>query len=164
MIRTNGLSRTEEIRTLKLILYCLEKWFLALFSLYIYFFELYSTYFVEKFIFWMCRLCCKIMISYLCNFLLLILGALSDAIAMFSAQKDRSVSLKAIRLFRVFRPLRLIAKSNNLKVVLDTIIKSFSTIIHVLLFIFLIITLYAITGLELFSGKLSPTSSQALYK
>lgn len=65
----------------------------------------------------------------------------------------KSVSLKALRLFRVFRPLRLIVKSPNLKVVLDTIIKSFNVLFHVLLFILLIVFLYAITGMELFGGK-----------
>ena len=64
----------------------------------------------------------------------------------------KSMSLKTLRLFRVFRPLRLIVKSQNLKVVLDTIIKSFNVLFHVLLFILLIVFLYAITGMELFGG------------
>ena len=64
----------------------------------------------------------------------------------------KSFNVKALRLFRVFRPLRLIVKSSNLKVVLDTILKSFNVLFHVLLFILLIIVLYAITGLELFGG------------
>lgn len=87
------------------------------------------------------------------DFVVVISGFASDIYALF-AESNKSLSLKALRLFRVVRPLRLIAKSDNLRVVLDTLVKSFGTLMHVLLFIFLLIILYAITGMELFGGVL----------
>lgn len=79
-------------------------------------------------------------------------GVASDILAA-TGNAGSSVSLKALRLFRVLRPLRLIAKFGSLKVVLDTILISFRTLFHVSMFICLLVLLYAITGMELFMGK-----------
>lgn len=86
------------------------------------------------------------------DFLILVGGVASDMILMFTDTK-KSVSVKVLRLFRVMRPLRLIVRYDSLKVVLDTIIKSFKTLVHVLSFLLLILVIYAIVGIELFKGS-----------
>ena len=73
---------------------------------------------------------------------------------VLSTDVEKSLSLKFLRLFRVLRPLRLIVKSESLRAVLDTLLKSFASLLHVLLFILLIIMLFAVSGMELFGGTL----------
>ena len=68
-----------------------------------------------------------------------------------------SMSLKALRLFRVLRPLRLVAKFERLKLVIGTLLQSFRTLFHVSMFIGLLVLLYAITGMELFAGEIAST-------
>ena len=88
-----------------------------------------------------------------------LIAIVSDTLSLWNSS-NKSPSLKALRIFRVLRPLRLIAKSDNLKVVLDTLVKSFGTLMHVLMFIFIIVIVYAITGMELFGGMLSEAYSE----
>ena len=85
------------------------------------------------------------------DFTILVGGLISDLIMMYN-DSEKSVSIKVMRLFRVLRPLRLIVRYDSLKVVLDTILVSFKTLIHVLSFLLLIMIMYAITGIELFKG------------
>ena len=90
------------------------------------------------------------------DFMILVGGATSDLVLMFS-KTEKSVSVKVLRLFRVMRPLRLIVRYDSLKVVLDTILTSFKTLMHVLFFMLLIIVMYAIVGIELFQGAFQTT-------
>eukprot|EP00794_Sanderia_malayensis_P011435 gene11437-12631_t len=59
-----------------------------------------------------------------------------------------------LRLVRIFRPIRLLVVAKELRVVLHTIIECSKALLHVAVFILLILTIFAIIGLELFSGKL----------
>lgn len=85
------------------------------------------------------------------DFVILVGGAISDIVLMFSSA-DKSVSIKVLRLFRVLRPLRLIVRYDSLKIVLDTIVTSFKTLVHVFSLLLLIIVVYAIVGIELYKG------------
>uniref|UniRef100_A0A5K3EG50 Ion_trans domain-containing protein n=1 Tax=Mesocestoides corti TaxID=53468 RepID=A0A5K3EG50_MESCO len=68
---------------------------------------------------------------------------------------DRSgVDVKALRAFRVLRPLRLVSGLPSLQVVLNAIIRAMVPLLHIALLVIFVITMYAIVGLELFSGKL----------
>lgn len=87
--------------------------------------------------------------------------------------------VKALRAFRVLRPLRLVSgvPSNfmlykqkvytmhlqnfnpmlGLQVVLNSILRAMVPLLHIALLVIFVIIIYAIIGLELFSGKLHTT-------
>lgn len=62
--------------------------------------------------------------------------------------------VKALRAFRVLRPLRLVSGVPSLQVVLNSILKAMIPLFHIALLVLFVIIIYAIIGLELFSGKL----------
>jgi voltage-dependent calcium channel L type alpha-1D len=65
--------------------------------------------------------------------------------------------VKALRAFRVLRPLRLVSGVPSLQVVLNSILRAMVPLLHIALLVLFVITIYAIIGLELFSGKLHKT-------
>ncbi|XP_058975848.1 muscle calcium channel subunit alpha-1-like [Musca domestica] len=65
--------------------------------------------------------------------------------------------VKALRAFRVLRPLRLVSGVPSLQVVLNSILKAMIPLLHIALLVLFVIIIYAIIGLELFSGKLHKT-------
>lgn len=69
---------------------------------------------------------------------------------------NEDIDVNILRLPRILRPLRLLAITKELRVVVDTIVRSSVALFHVGVFIMLLLTLYAIIGLELFSGKSCP--------
>lgn len=73
-------------------------------------------------------------------------AALSSALEGFD--------VKALRAFRVLRPLRLVSGVPSLQVVLNSILKAMIPLFHIALLVLFVIIIYAIIGLELFSGKL----------
>ncbi|XP_048877532.1 voltage-dependent L-type calcium channel subunit alpha-1D-like isoform X2 [Brienomyrus brachyistius] len=62
--------------------------------------------------------------------------------------------VKALRAFRVLRPLRLVSGVPSLQIVLNSIIKAMVPLFHIALLVLFVIIIYAIIGLELFLGKL----------
>ncbi|XP_043563996.1 voltage-dependent L-type calcium channel subunit alpha-1D-like isoform X4 [Chiloscyllium plagiosum] len=65
--------------------------------------------------------------------------------------------VKALRAFRVLRPLRLVSGVPSLQVVLNSIIKAMVPLLHIALLVLFVIIIYAIIGLELFIGKMHKT-------
>ncbi|KAJ8047198.1 Voltage-dependent L-type calcium channel subunit alpha-1C [Holothuria leucospilota] len=64
---------------------------------------------------------------------------------------------KALRAFRVFRPLRLVSGVPSLQVVLNSILRAMVPLLHIALLVIFVIIIYAIVGLELFMGQLHRT-------
>ncbi|GAB1298661.1 Voltage-dependent L-type calcium channel subunit alpha [Apodemus speciosus] len=81
-----------------------------------------------------------------------------------SSGKSGGFDVKALRAFRVLRPLRLVSGVPNvtgaikgLQVVLNSIIKAMVPLLHIALLVLFVIIIYAIIGLELFIGKMHKT-------
>lgn len=68
-----------------------------------------------------------------------------------------NIDVKALRAFRVLRPLRLVSGVPSLQVVLNSILRAMVPLLHIALLVIFVIIIYAIIGLELFSGKLHRT-------
>ncbi|KAG8287508.1 hypothetical protein J6590_036381 [Homalodisca vitripennis] len=62
--------------------------------------------------------------------------------------------VKALRAFRVLRPLRLVSRVPSLQVVLNSILRAMVPLLHIALLVIFVIIIYAIIGLEMFSGTL----------
>ncbi|KAK7135229.1 hypothetical protein R3I94_014018 [Phoxinus phoxinus] len=100
------------------------------------------------------------------DFVIVIVGLFSVVLELIT--KDRDVSgqtggkpggfdVKALRAFRVLRPLRLVSGVPSLQVVLNSIIKAMVPLLHIALLVLFVIIIYAIIGLELFIGKMHST-------
>lgn len=93
--------------------------------------------------------------------------------ALSFVMKD-SFDVKALRAFRVLRPLRLVSGVPSkykiailfvginwvflgLQVVLNSILRAMVPLLHIALLVLFVIIIYAIIGLELFSGALHKT-------
>uniref|UniRef100_A0A3Q3W2V9 Voltage-dependent L-type calcium channel subunit alpha n=1 Tax=Mola mola TaxID=94237 RepID=A0A3Q3W2V9_MOLML len=101
----------------------------------------------------------------LLDFIIVVVGLFS-AILEQATKGDGATSLggkaagfdvKALRAFRVLRPLRLVSGVPSLQVVLNSIIKAMVPLLHIALLVLFVIIIYAIIGLELFSGKMHKT-------
>ncbi|XP_075987457.1 muscle calcium channel subunit alpha-1-like isoform X2 [Anticarsia gemmatalis] len=68
-----------------------------------------------------------------------------------------SFDVKALRAFRVLRPLRLVSGVPSLQIVLNSILKAMVPLFHIAFLVLFVIIIYAIIGLELFSGVLHTT-------
>ncbi|KAH8409975.1 hypothetical protein KR009_003411, partial [Drosophila setifemur] len=90
----------------------------------------------------------------LLDFTIVVIGAISTALSHL--MKD-AFDVKALRAFRVLRPLRLVSGVPSLQVVLNSILKAMVPLFHIALLVIFVIIIYAIIGLELFSGKLHKT-------
>ncbi|CAH1264656.1 CACNA1C [Branchiostoma lanceolatum] len=91
------------------------------------------------------------------NFLdcmIVIIGIVSIVLETY---KFEGFDVKALRAFRVLRPLRLVSGVPSLQVVLNSILKALVPLLHIALLCLFVIIIYAIIGLELFSGKLHTT-------
>uniref|UniRef100_A0A4W6EY72 Voltage-dependent L-type calcium channel subunit alpha n=1 Tax=Lates calcarifer TaxID=8187 RepID=A0A4W6EY72_LATCA len=75
--------------------------------------------------------------------------------------KPGGFDVKALRAFRVLRPLRLVSGVPSLQVVLNSIIKAMVPLLHIALLVLFVIIIYAIIGLELFIGKMHATCYMA---
>ncbi|XP_065657251.1 probable voltage-dependent N-type calcium channel subunit alpha-1B isoform X8 [Hydra vulgaris] len=67
--------------------------------------------------------------------------------------RNNSIWLKYIKLVRIFRPLKFLAKFESLHVLLATIIKSLALLFHVCIFTCFVISMYAIIGMSFLKGK-----------
>uniref|UniRef100_A0A3Q3IRH6 Voltage-dependent L-type calcium channel subunit alpha n=1 Tax=Monopterus albus TaxID=43700 RepID=A0A3Q3IRH6_MONAL len=84
-------------------------------------------------------------------------GASSHPTAHGHGGKPGGFDVKALRAFRVLRPLRLVSGVPSLQVVLNSIIKAMVPLLHIALLVLFVIIIYAIIGLELFIGKMHAT-------
>uniref|UniRef100_A0A674NVJ2 Voltage-dependent L-type calcium channel subunit alpha n=1 Tax=Takifugu rubripes TaxID=31033 RepID=A0A674NVJ2_TAKRU len=71
--------------------------------------------------------------------------------------KGGGFDMKALRAFRVLRPLRLVSGVPSLQVVMNSILKSMLPLFHITLLVFFMVTIYSIMGLELFKCKMHKT-------
>ncbi|XP_019623868.1 PREDICTED: voltage-dependent L-type calcium channel subunit alpha-1D-like isoform X5 [Branchiostoma belcheri] len=88
------------------------------------------------------------------DFTIVIIGIVSIVLETY---KFEGFDVKALRAFRVLRPLRLVSGVPSLQVVLNSILKALVPLLHIALLCLFVIIIYAIIGLELFSGKLHTT-------
>lgn len=88
----------------------------------------------------------------LLDFIIVVIGLISTIVQSFSVESE--IDVKALRAFRVLRPLRLVSGVPSLQVVLNSIIKAMVPLLHIALLVLFVIVIYAIIGLELFSGKM----------
>ncbi|KAM6979676.1 calcium channel, voltage-dependent, L type, alpha 1S subunit, a, partial [Aplochiton taeniatus] len=72
-------------------------------------------------------------------------------------EKGGGFDMKALRAFRVLRPLRLVSGVPSLQVVMNSILKSMLPLFHISLLVFFMVTIYSIMGLELFKCKMHKT-------
>ncbi|XP_063603702.1 muscle calcium channel subunit alpha-1-like isoform X1 [Penaeus indicus] len=90
------------------------------------------------------------------DFLIVVIGLISGALdfLMQGEGGEASFDVKALRAFRVLRPLRLVSGVPSLQVVLNSIVKAMVPLLNIALLVMFVIIIYAIIGLELFSGAL----------
>ncbi|GMT23860.1 hypothetical protein PFISCL1PPCAC_15157, partial [Pristionchus fissidentatus] len=88
------------------------------------------------------------------DFVIVVIGLVSTILARMSIQ---GFDVKALRAFRVLRPLRLVSGVPSLQVVLNAILRAMIPLFHIALLVLFVIVIYAIIGLELFCGKLHST-------
>ncbi len=72
--------------------------------------------------------------------------------SLLSLLGDSNSGLSTLRLLRVLRPLRLIAKFGNLRVVVDLFIKTLPAVGNVMLVVLLFSVVFGILGVQLFAG------------
>ncbi|XP_037931623.1 voltage-dependent calcium channel type A subunit alpha-1-like [Teleopsis dalmanni] len=77
-------------------------------------------------------------------------------ITMFP-QKGPEVDLRTLRAIRVLRPLKLVSGIPSLQVVLKSIIKAMAPLLQIGLLVLFAIVIFAIIGLEFYSGALHKT-------
>ncbi|XP_041952935.1 voltage-dependent L-type calcium channel subunit alpha-1D isoform X2 [Alosa sapidissima] len=100
------------------------------------------------------------------DFVIVIVGLFSVVLELITHEGDAAgptggkpggFDVKALRAFRVLRPLRLVSGVPSLQVVLNSIIKAMVPLLHIALLVLFVIIIYAIIGLELFIGKMHAT-------
>jgi len=89
------------------------------------------------------------------DFIIVVIGIFSTLLSL--VQKEGNFDVKAFRAFRVLRPLRLVSGVPSLQIVLNSIMKAMLPLLHIALLVIFVIVIYAIIGLELFSGKMHQT-------
>ncbi|XP_028848761.1 voltage-dependent L-type calcium channel subunit alpha-1D isoform X7 [Denticeps clupeoides] len=103
------------------------------------------------------------------DFIIVIVGLFSVVLELITKEGDASgpgggkpggFDVKALRAFRVLRPLRLVSGVPSLQVVLNSIIKAMVPLLHIALLVLFVIIIYAVIGLELFIGKMHATCYQ----
>nr|XP_012775621.2 voltage-dependent R-type calcium channel subunit alpha-1E isoform X7 [Maylandia zebra] len=79
---------------------------------------------------------------------------LSGILAAAGAHMNISVDLRTLRAVRVLRPLKLVSGIPSLQIVLKSIMKAMVPLLQIGLLLFFAILMFAIIGLEFYSGKL----------
>ncbi|XP_036772752.2 voltage-dependent L-type calcium channel subunit alpha-1F isoform X2 [Manis pentadactyla] len=77
--------------------------------------------------------------------------------ALHTGGKPGGFDVKALRAFRVLRPLRLVSGVPSLHIVLNSIMKALVPLLHIALLVLFVVIIYAIIGLELFLGRMHKT-------
>ncbi|XP_067171183.1 LOW QUALITY PROTEIN: voltage-dependent L-type calcium channel subunit alpha-1F, partial [Apteryx mantelli] len=101
----------------------------------------------------------------LLDFVIVIVGLFSVILEQVSHKpgeahmggKPGGFDVKALRAFRVLRPLRLVSGVPSLHIVLNSIMKAMVPLLHIALLVLFVIIIYAIIGLELFIGRMHKT-------
>ncbi|XP_008553501.1 muscle calcium channel subunit alpha-1 isoform X1 [Microplitis demolitor] len=88
------------------------------------------------------------------DFTIVVIGMISTVLQHLMKE---GFDVKALRAFRVLRPLRLVSGVPSLQVVLNSILRAMVPLLHIALLVLFVIIIYAIIGLELFSGKMHKT-------
>ncbi|XP_052128291.1 voltage-dependent calcium channel type A subunit alpha-1 isoform X22 [Frankliniella occidentalis] len=78
-------------------------------------------------------------------------------VTLFGATADPQIDLKTLRAIRVLRPLKLVSGIPSLQVVLKSIIKAMAPLLQIGLLVLFAIVIFAIIGLEFYSGALHKT-------
>ncbi|CAF3063576.1 unnamed protein product, partial [Rotaria sp. Silwood2] len=78
-------------------------------------------------------------------------------LATVSIKKDSSFDLRTLRAVRVLRPLKLVSGIPSLQVVLKSILKAMAPLFQIALLVLFAIVIFAIIGLELYSGVFHTT-------
>uniref|UniRef100_A0A665WTY3 Calcium channel, voltage-dependent, R type, alpha 1E subunit b n=1 Tax=Echeneis naucrates TaxID=173247 RepID=A0A665WTY3_ECHNA len=87
---------------------------------------------------------------------------LSGILATAGAHMNIPVDLRTLRAVRVLRPLKLVSGIPSLQIVLKSIMKAMIPLLQIGLLLFFAILMFAIIGLEFYSGKLHHTYSSEL--
>uniref|UniRef100_A0A4W6EVF4 Voltage-dependent L-type calcium channel subunit alpha n=1 Tax=Lates calcarifer TaxID=8187 RepID=A0A4W6EVF4_LATCA len=97
------------------------------------------------------------------DFVIVVIGLFSVVLELLTKDEktEGGFDVKALRAFRVLRPLRLVSGVPSLQVVLNSIIKAMVPLLHIALLVLFVIIIYAIIGLELFIGKMHATCYMA---
>ncbi|KAM9795906.1 LOW QUALITY PROTEIN: voltage-dependent R-type calcium channel subunit alpha-1E [Syngnathus typhle] len=82
---------------------------------------------------------------------------LSGILAAAGSHMNISVDLRTLRAVRVLRPLKLVSGIPSLQIVLKSIMKAMVPLLQIGLLLFFAILMFAIIGLEFYSGKLHHT-------
>ncbi|XP_037643599.1 voltage-dependent R-type calcium channel subunit alpha-1E isoform X3 [Sebastes umbrosus] len=82
---------------------------------------------------------------------------LSGIMATAGAHMNIPVDLRTLRAVRVLRPLKLVSGIPSLQIVLKSIMKAMIPLLQIGLLLFFAILMFAIIGLEFYSGKLHQT-------
>ncbi|XP_055884029.1 muscle calcium channel subunit alpha-1-like isoform X4 [Biomphalaria glabrata] len=88
------------------------------------------------------------------DFTIVIIGIISILLNYLPWNQKLGFDVKALRAFRVLRPLRLVSRAPSLQVVLNSILRAMVPLLHIALLVIFVIIIYAIIGLELFCGHL----------
>ncbi|KAK2526413.1 hypothetical protein Q9233_008183 [Columba guinea] len=95
------------------------------------------------------------------DFSIVTLGLITMTLEQINAKEGEGgkggFDVKALRAFRVLRPLRLVSGVPSLQVVLNSIIKAMVPLLHIALLVLFMIIIYAIVGQELFKGRMHKT-------
>uniref|UniRef100_A0A3B3XZ87 Voltage-dependent calcium channel alpha-1 subunit IQ domain-containing protein n=1 Tax=Poecilia mexicana TaxID=48701 RepID=A0A3B3XZ87_9TELE len=83
---------------------------------------------------------------------------LSGILATAGAHMNIPVDLRTLRAVRVLRPLKLVSGIPSLQIVLKSIMKAMIPLLQIGLLLFFAILMFAIIGLEFYSGKLHSNS------
>uniref|UniRef100_A0A8B9KR19 Calcium channel, voltage-dependent, R type, alpha 1E subunit a n=1 Tax=Astyanax mexicanus TaxID=7994 RepID=A0A8B9KR19_ASTMX len=87
---------------------------------------------------------------------------LSGILATAGAHMNIPVDLRTLRAVRVLRPLKLVSGIPSLQIVLKSIMKAMVPLLQIGLLLFFAILMFAIIGLEFYSGRLHSTCLPAL--
>ena len=96
----------------------------------------------------------------LMDFIIVLVGLISIVASHSSSSRhgaSEHLDAKALRAFRVLRPLRVLSGVGSLQIVLNSIVRAMVPLLHVAVLVLLLIMTYAIIGLELFAGMLHKT-------
>ncbi|XP_013922794.1 PREDICTED: voltage-dependent L-type calcium channel subunit alpha-1S, partial [Thamnophis sirtalis] len=97
------------------------------------------------------------------DFTIVFLGVFTVILEKISLMENALLSgqggfdVKALRAFRVLRPLRLVSGIPSLQVVLNSIIKAMLPLFHITVLVVFMLIIYAIMGQDLFKGKMHKT-------
>ncbi|XP_074596871.1 calcium voltage-gated channel subunit cacophony isoform X2 [Brevipalpus obovatus] len=86
------------------------------------------------------------------DFVVVITGLVNKAV-----EGSENLDLRMLRSFRVLRPLKVVARTPSLQVVLKSIIKAMAPLLQIGLLVLFAIVIFAIIGLEFYSGNLHTT-------